>query len=377
MKSAPFVSYAQNGEDVVLFRALRKIDNGRYVDVGANDPVDFSITYAFYQRGWSGITIDPVHAYAEKLRAVRPRDVVVEVAISDDPSGSVTLHQIADTGLSTLMEDVGAGHRDAGWEVEDVTVPARGLDAVLTDAGWQGLDIHFMVVDTEGAERTVLQTIDLRRWRPWVLVVEATKPLTSEATYHSWESILTTADYRFCLFDGLSRFYVAAEKWDDLHAPLSVPANILDDYSSYLTIRREKEVARLTKAATDLTADRDRIADDRDRIRAEHDRAAEEARRRDEQNAAAILHWRTAALRTWRVPPPPVTIGPTRKSRRTKPGPTSRSRCTSTMSSKWTTRSIGSGLSSRRSSRPLSWRITTPLRRVRGATKRPTKRHGP
>ncbi len=373
MKSAPFVSYAQNGEDVVLFRALRKIDNGRYVDVGANDPVDFSITYAFYQRGWSGITIDPVHAYAEKLRAVRPRDVVVEVAISDDPSGSVTLHQIADTGLSTLMDDVGAGHRDAGWEVEDVVVPARGLDAVLADAGWQGLDIHFMVVDTEGAERTVLQTIDLRRWRPWVLVVEATKPLTSEATYHSWEPILTAADYRFCLFDGLSRFYVAAEKWDDLHAPLSVPANILDDYSSYQTIRREKEVARLTKAATDLTADRDGIADDRDRIRAEHERATEQARRRDEQNSAAILHWRTAALRTWAAA---AAAGDDRADAEIA---AYKARADEQIALHINhVKQVDNEVDRLRSEleaiqHTLSWRITTPLRRVRGVT----KRHGP
>ncbi len=207
MTSDPFVSYAQNGEDVVLFRALGAVEGGRYVDVGANDPVDLSVTYAFYLRGWSGITIDPVHEYAERQRAVRPRDVMVEAAVSGDV-GSVTLHQIAGTGLSTLVDDVGAEHRGAGWAVEDVVVPARRLDDVLADAGWDGLDIHFVVVDVEGSERAVLETLDLGRWRPWVAVVEATRPLTSVATHGSWESMLVDADYRFCLFDGLSRFYV-------------------------------------------------------------------------------------------------------------------------------------------------------------------------
>ena len=36
--SAPFVSYAQHGEDVVLWRALSETRNGFYVDVGAFDP---------------------------------------------------------------------------------------------------------------------------------------------------------------------------------------------------------------------------------------------------------------------------------------------------------------------------------------------------
>jgi FkbM family methyltransferase len=228
-----FVSYAQNGEDVVLFRALGAVEGGRYVDVGANDPVHLSVTYAFYLRGWSGVTIDPVPEYAELQRSVRPRDVMVEAAISDVPGGSVTFHQIADTGLSTLIDEVAAGHRAAGWAVKDVVVPARRLDDVLAGAGWEGLEIHFMVVDVEGAERAVLETIDLKQWRPWVLVVEATQPLTSVLTHESWESVLLDADYRFCLFDGLSRFYVAGEKWAELHGALSVPANVLDGFERY------------------------------------------------------------------------------------------------------------------------------------------------
>ena len=34
----PFISYAQNYEDVILWRALRDVEQGFYVDVGAADP---------------------------------------------------------------------------------------------------------------------------------------------------------------------------------------------------------------------------------------------------------------------------------------------------------------------------------------------------
>ena len=34
----PFISFAQNLEDVVLHRALSEITHGFYVDVGANSP---------------------------------------------------------------------------------------------------------------------------------------------------------------------------------------------------------------------------------------------------------------------------------------------------------------------------------------------------
>ena len=43
----PFVSHAQNFEDVMLWRALGDVKQGFYVDVGAADPVDMSVTKAF------------------------------------------------------------------------------------------------------------------------------------------------------------------------------------------------------------------------------------------------------------------------------------------------------------------------------------------
>src|SRR5680860_1737441 len=55
MSRGPFVSYAQNQEDVVLARALHPDDRGGFwVDVGAGDPVLDSVTAAFAERGWRG-----------------------------------------------------------------------------------------------------------------------------------------------------------------------------------------------------------------------------------------------------------------------------------------------------------------------------------
>ena len=50
-----FVSYAQNFEDVMLWRALKHIDCGFYIDVGAQDPVIDSVTKSFYDHGWRGV----------------------------------------------------------------------------------------------------------------------------------------------------------------------------------------------------------------------------------------------------------------------------------------------------------------------------------
>ena len=67
-----FISYAQNFEDVMLWRALRGVENGSYIDVGAADPEVHSVTAAFYKRGWRGVNVEPNGEFFDKLRERRP-----------------------------------------------------------------------------------------------------------------------------------------------------------------------------------------------------------------------------------------------------------------------------------------------------------------
>jgi FkbM family methyltransferase len=230
--SPPFESYSQNGEDVVLWRALRGISNGRYIDVGANHPSNDSVSMAFYARGWTGITVEPDPEFAALLRQDRPGDLVVEAAITSRDHDSVVLHVVDGTGLSTLDDFRARVHTSTSYETHDIAVPTRTLDSVLDDAGWAGEDIHFVSVDTEGSEREVLESIDLTRWRPWVLVVEATEPNSTRPTRHLWDDMLKEAEYQFCLFDGLSCFFVADERSQQLGKSLSYPACVLDDFTT-------------------------------------------------------------------------------------------------------------------------------------------------
>jgi len=246
MSDIPFVSYAQNAEDVVLWRTLGHVHEGRYVDVGANHPRIDSVTRAFYERGWHGITVEPLGDLMDKHRAERPRDIQVQAAVADTDAESLILHSVPGTGLSTIVADVDERNRQDGWEVEDIEVEARTLNRILSDAGDDDFDeIHFMVIDLEGAEGQAISSLDLQKWRPWVLVVEATRPNSTVPTHSEWETTLNEAGYSFCLFDGLSRFYVAAEHRETLAASLSYPAGVLDHYIPLKQEELQHQVAQL------------------------------------------------------------------------------------------------------------------------------------
>ena len=59
------VSYAQNFEDVILWRALKDVKDGLYIDVGEHDPEVDSVSLLFYQKGWRGIHVEPVYEFAD------------------------------------------------------------------------------------------------------------------------------------------------------------------------------------------------------------------------------------------------------------------------------------------------------------------------
>lgn len=268
MQHEPFVSFAQNREDVVLHRALRHITRGRYLDVGANDPVVDSVTKAFYDRGWRGLAVEPVPAYAARHREQREGDVIAEVAATDADVETIDLFSVPGTGLSSLREELTSSHASTGRGTpERISVRARRLTDILDDAGWQDSDIHFMNLDVEGVEDAVLRSLDLDRYRPWVMVIESLAPDTAKPAHDAWESLLTARGYSFTLFDGLSRFYLADEH-PELREALSTPANVLDDYLLVGHLEAADAAATLRNDVHNLTAERDRL-------RTELDAAAE------------------------------------------------------------------------------------------------------
>ena len=221
------ISYAQNFEDVMLRRALSHIDRGFYVDVGAQHPVIHSVSLAFYEKGWRGVHVEPSATYAAMLRKARPDEEVMQVAVGER-DGFLVFHEIPETGLSTVDAAVAARHQRSGYAVTDSTVPCVTLDTILSR--YSDRDVHWLKVDVEGHERSVIAGWSGRQPRPWIILLESTAPLTQDDVSGTWEPLLKALDYEFAYFDGINRFYVAAEH-RDLKPALAAPPNYFDDFS--------------------------------------------------------------------------------------------------------------------------------------------------
>jgi FkbM family methyltransferase len=230
-----FISYAQNFEDIILWRALKHVEVGYYIDVGAWDPRQDSVTLAFYERGWSGLNIEPDPIMVAKLQAARPLDLTLGLALSDTP-GERPFYSFPETGWSTLSPAIAREHREAGWAMQEYKVRLARLSEVCDLHA--PADIHFLKIDVEGAEAAVLAGADFKRHRPWIIVVEATAPNSPLENHLAWENLLLQAGYQPAYFDGLNRYYVADEKAAELLPHFGKPANVFDDFVSISSVRR-------------------------------------------------------------------------------------------------------------------------------------------
>lgn len=234
-----FISYAQNFEDIRLWRALKFFEKGFYIDVGANDPSIDSVTRAFYERGWTGINIEPAQTFYNSLCEHRPKDKNLQCA-AGDAEEYLTFYSIPGTGLSTMDADMARNHQAAGHQVQRETVKSRTLKSICEEHVHG--PIHFLKIDVEGHEESVLRGMDFDRWRPWIIVIET--PFDRD---QAWEQTILDASYRFVQYDGLNGFYLAEEHLN-LMGAFETPPSFLDDFQLCYGHHYSFPVADLEKA---------------------------------------------------------------------------------------------------------------------------------
>ena len=168
------VTYAQEGEDIILQRCL--VDSpksqGVYVDIGAHHPKRFSNTYKLYLEGWSGLCVDPTKKAESLFKKYRPRDKFVNVGVGLE-NKELDYFVFDEPALNTFDQKLAADReRNTRYKIiEKEKVQMSPLSSILSQY-CSNVDIDVMSVDTEGFDLQVLQSNDWGKYRPNYILIE-------------------------------------------------------------------------------------------------------------------------------------------------------------------------------------------------------------
>ena len=191
--------YSQEGEDIILKRVFENKNKGFFVDIGAHHPIRFSNTYLFYKEGWTGINIDAMPGSMEEFNSVRPKDINLELAVSDNKQ-LLTYHVFNETALNTFSPEEAKkkdGLRDYKiiQRIEMETLP---LSEILDKYLPIDTEIDFLTIDVEGLDFAVLRSSNWEKYRPNMILIESLR--------NSLENINENEIYQYLKAEGYEIF---------------------------------------------------------------------------------------------------------------------------------------------------------------------------
>jgi hypothetical protein len=193
--------YSQEGEDLFLLRIFGTDYKGFYVDVGSHHPRRFSNTYLLYKFGWRGVNIDAAPKSIDDFNSIRPHDINIESAITNDFKPRV-FYLFAEAALNTFNEKLAQDYMDMGFAlVRREVIIGESLASVLDRHLQAGKTIDVLSVDVEGDEYGVLSSNDWSRYRPNTVLLEildvpfAAIPETPEASFLIKEGYMIVAKF--------------------------------------------------------------------------------------------------------------------------------------------------------------------------------------
>jgi FkbM family methyltransferase len=157
--------------------------NGFFVEAGANDGYTQSNTYYFERfLGWTGILVEPIPELYKKCKKERPKSRVLNCALVSDEHMDPNVDMVY-VNLMSLVKGAQKSHEadmehirrglslQTGTESYEIRVPARTLTSILEECCVKEIDL--ISLDAEGYELNILKGLDLQRYRPSYMLIEA------------------------------------------------------------------------------------------------------------------------------------------------------------------------------------------------------------
>lgn len=159
-------TYSQCGEDIFIKKFFQKYPKGKYLDIGAFNPIKYNNTYLLYLTGWSGTNIDLNQTSIDLFNIVRPQDENICAAISDKNEKVEAYIENIFSPLNTISKNFSKNLSMDKKKSHSYFIETKKINDIVKDK------FDFLNIDIEGLDLKVLRSIDLSYYMPKLVCIE-------------------------------------------------------------------------------------------------------------------------------------------------------------------------------------------------------------
>lgn len=209
------ISYAQNGEDIIVENILKWLGFVKpvYLDIGTYHPIIISNTYKLYLAGNSGICVEPNPSLFAEIKNVRKRDTCLNVGVSNS-TGRATFFVMANKTLNTLSREQALFYQNSDQSKieKEIEIEIVTFDSIIENH-LAGNVPNFVSLDIEGMDLLVLKSIDFNKYRPEVFCLE-TKNAQHQKD-HDIINFMESQGYLICADTFINSIFVERNSWEN------------------------------------------------------------------------------------------------------------------------------------------------------------------
>ena len=216
---------SQSEEDRKLMKWFGSICGGTYLELGGLDGRSFSNSFVFNKAlGWKGVLIELRQDNFEKLVVNRPDEIAsINAGVCDKPQ---TLHAVysKNPAVGGIYEFAAPSFKQQWWKNIDLENDPRvqqiecdTLDNLLLKYAPEATYFDFLSLDVEGAEFSVLKSIDFDRTQFGIAFVEADEH--NEMKNIAMREFLEMEGYRF-LFEYERSYWFVNANFNEIYQNL-------------------------------------------------------------------------------------------------------------------------------------------------------------
>ena len=172
------VSYAQYGEDLIIFSIFREhlhIDKPSYIDIGAHNPFHLSNSALFYKFGCKGVNIEANPDLIKEFYKYRSNDKNLNIGICPEKNEILPFYIMEQPELNTFVKEQADTLDSKGYPIKKVVnIQCYNLKYII-ETYCDGIFPDFLSLDVEGLDEYIFEHYDFSKARPKIICVENLK----------------------------------------------------------------------------------------------------------------------------------------------------------------------------------------------------------